>query len=186
MLVVAAVSLMLCLLLFSSVVSLFVSRYRSKLSVIFFGLFFFSFLWSMHISLLIQTKQLFKAIFEDSYFTWKMDFNSKDINWWTGVMWFSSGLYWYFYQLFGLSFWRHPFTAEDPLVSKWYNAIFFQICSDEETNSSTFWMAWGWVHFQLIFMFGWTIPLTWCQQHKVIGLISRECNDCYAMQVGFE
>ncbi len=22
-----------------------------------------------------------------------------------------------FYQLFGLSFWRHPFTAEDPLVS---------------------------------------------------------------------
>ncbi len=27
-------------------------------------------------------------------------------------------------QLFGLSFWRHPFTAEDPLVSKWYNANF--------------------------------------------------------------
>ncbi len=25
---------------------------------------------------------------------------------------------WSFYQLFGLSFWRHPFTAEDPLVSK--------------------------------------------------------------------
>ncbi len=23
-----------------------------------------------------------------------------------------------FYQLFGLSFWRHPFTAQDPLVSK--------------------------------------------------------------------
>ncbi len=29
-----------------------------------------------------------------------------------------------FYKLFGLSFWRHPFTAEDPLVSKWYNATF--------------------------------------------------------------
>ncbi len=27
-------------------------------------------------------------------------------------------LLWSFYQLFGLSFWRHPFTAEDPLVSK--------------------------------------------------------------------
>ncbi len=27
-----------------------------------------------------------------------------------------------FYQLFGLSFWRHPFTAEDPLVSKWCSA----------------------------------------------------------------
>ncbi len=57
------------------------------------------------------------------------------------------GLLWCFYQLFGLSFWRHPFTAEDPLVSKWCNAAFLQICSDEETNSSTSWMAWGWVHF---------------------------------------
>ncbi len=32
-----------------------------------------------------------------------------------------------FYQLFGLSFWRHPFTAEHPLVSKWCNATFLQI-----------------------------------------------------------
>ncbi len=35
------------------------------------------------------------------------------------------------------SFWRHPFTAQHPLVSKWCNATFLQICSDEETNSST-------------------------------------------------
>ncbi len=28
------------------------------------------------------------------------------------------------------SFWRHPFTAEDPLVSKWCNATFLQIYSD--------------------------------------------------------
>ncbi len=34
----------------------------------------------------------------------------------------------------------------DPLVSKWCNDTFLQICSDEETDSSTFWMAWGWVH----------------------------------------
>ncbi len=40
-----------------------------------------------------------------------------------------------FYQLFGLSFWRHPFTAQDPLMSKWWNAKFLQICSDEETKS---------------------------------------------------
>ncbi len=36
-----------------------------------------------------------------------------------------NGLEWYrdvFNQLFGLSFWRHPFTAEDSLVSKWCNA----------------------------------------------------------------
>ncbi len=36
---------------------------------------------------------------------------SLDINWWTGVVWIIV----MFYQLFDLSFWRHPFTAEDPL-----------------------------------------------------------------------
>ncbi len=34
-----------------------------------------------------------------------------------------SGLLWCFYQLFGLSFWRHPFTVKQPLVNKWWNAI---------------------------------------------------------------
>ncbi len=42
-----------------------------------------------------------------------------------GLEW--CGLLWCFFQLFGLSFWRHPFTAEDPLVSKWFNATFIQI-----------------------------------------------------------
>ncbi len=32
-----------------------------------------------------------------------------------------------FNQLFGLSFWRHPFTAEDPLLGKWCNASLLQI-----------------------------------------------------------
>ncbi len=36
------------------------------------------------------------------------------------------GLLWCFYQLFGLSFWRHPFTAEHPLVRKWWNVTFLQ------------------------------------------------------------
>ncbi len=48
---------------------------------------------------------------------------------------------WCCYQLFGLSFWRHPFTAEDPLLSKWCCATFLWIWSDKETNSSTSWMA---------------------------------------------
>ncbi len=64
-----------------------------------------------------------------------------------------------FYQLFGLSFWRHPFTAEDQLVSKWSNAKFLKIISNEKINCSTSWMAWGWVHFQKIFILGWIIPL---------------------------
>ncbi len=40
------------------------------------------------------------------------------------------------------SFWRHPFTAEDPLVNQWCNATFLQICSDEDTNSFISWMTW--------------------------------------------
>ncbi len=42
--------------------------------------------------------------------------------------------------------WIHPFTADDPLVSKWCNAIsskFSQICSNEEINSFISWMTWG-------------------------------------------
>ncbi len=54
-------------------------------------------------------------------------FASQDVNWWIEVVWFTCGLLWCFYKLFGLSFWRHPFTAEDPLVSKWWNATFLQI-----------------------------------------------------------
>ncbi len=49
------------------------------------------------------------------------------------------------------SFWRYPFTAEDPLVSKLYNAQCLQIYFDEETSSSrSIWMDWGWLHFQQI------------------------------------
>ncbi len=84
----------------------------------------------------------------DLFFTNTHLFTSHDVIWWTGVMWITCGLLWCFYQLFGLSFWRHPFTAEDPLVSMWCKATFLQICSDEEINSSTSWMAWRWVHFR--------------------------------------
>ncbi len=48
-------------------------------------------------------------------------FISKVIHWWTEFMWIICGLLWSFYQLFGLSFWRHPFAADYLLVSKWFN-----------------------------------------------------------------
>ncbi len=38
------------------------------------------------------------------------------------------------YQLVGLSFWRHPFNADDPLVNKWCDNTFLQVCSDGKTN----------------------------------------------------
>ncbi len=52
--------------------------------------------------------------------------SSQDVNWWTGVVWITCGLLWCFYQLFGLSFWRHPFTAEHPLLRHWCNDTFLQ------------------------------------------------------------
>ncbi len=57
-----------------------------------------------------------------------------------------------FYQLFGLSFWRHPFTAVDPLVGKWCNTKFIRTCSNEEINSSTSWMTWAWVFWWTCFI----------------------------------
>ncbi len=100
---------------------------------------------------------------EDLYFSWKKRFDvkyiltvylflrntqlfsSQDVKWWTGLVWITCGLLWCFYQLFGLSFWWHPFTAEDTLVIKWCNAEFLKICSNKDTKASRYWMAWGWV-----------------------------------------
>ncbi len=49
--------------------------------------------------------------------------SSQDVNWWTGVVWIIV----MFLSVFGLSFWRHPFTAEDPLLRHWCDATFLQI-----------------------------------------------------------
>ncbi len=42
------------------------------------------------------------------------------------MVWITCGLLWCFYQLFGLSFWRHPFTAEHPLLRHWCRDTFLQ------------------------------------------------------------
>ncbi len=59
-------------------------------------------------------------------------FISQDVNWWTEVVWITCRLSWCFYQLFGPSFWWHPFTAEDQLVNKRCNAKFLQLWSHEK------------------------------------------------------
>ncbi len=67
-------------------------------------------------------------------------FISQDINWWTGVLWC-------FYQLFGLSFWRHGFIGEQvmwcyisPNLFSWRNKLIYILDGLR-------------IHFQLIFFF---------------------------------
>ncbi len=52
-----------------------------------------------------------------------MDLSSPDINLWTGVAWIIVDVF------IRLSFWRHPFTAEHPLLRHW---CILQIWSHED------------------------------------------------------
>ncbi len=88
--------------------------------------------WSVQISLLIQTRPPFHWM-KHYYGLWTLYFSnglnletpintqlllSQIINWWTGVD---------YYDVFiRLSFWRHPFTAEHPLLRHWCNAIWWR------------------------------------------------------------
>ncbi len=131
---------------------------------------------SDEISLLIQTRTLFH--WRKSYYKlwiWVKNIlmldlfqllSSQDVNWWTGVVWITCGLLWCFFQLFGLSFWRHPFTAEHPLLRQWCNATFLQIWW---RNKLILILGWGWVHFLHMHIFGWTIPL--------ISIILSNCTE---------
>ncbi len=72
---------------------------------------------------------------------------------WYAVFRFTK-LLWCFYQLFRLS-------LTEPIDFRWSIGEHVMECymfSKPVSTSSTSWMAWGWVHFQLIFIFGWAIP----------------------------
>ncbi len=73
-----------------------------------------------------ESKQQIKTILSQTCSFWLHRTLTDGLEW--------CGLFWCLYQLFELSFWRHPFTAEDPLLSKRCNATFLQICSNEQTN----------------------------------------------------
>ncbi len=82
-------------------------------------------------------------------------FYFTDINWWNGsgvdCLWI---VFIFFSQLFGHSIWRHPFTADDPLMS-----------NDVKLK--------GWVHFQQIFMFVWSTVFLNC---KLVSWIIQMCH----------
>ncbi len=103
-----------------------------------------------------------KAIYNRGpYFSWKqwfeirnvlMDlfitnthlFTSQDVNWWTGVVWITCGLLWCFYQLLGLSLWRHPFTAGNHWRASHVMANFPKSVPMKK-QTSTSWTAWGYI-----------------------------------------
>ncbi len=51
--------------------------------------------------------------------------------------------------------------GERVIACKWQDANFLQICSNEETNWSTSWMAWGWVHFQFRVNYSFYTEISW-------------------------
>ncbi len=69
-------------------------------------------------------------------------FELQDIQWCNGVVWII--------VMFLSAIWTLILTA--PINCR----EFIQTCLDDETNSSTSWMAWGWVHF---FLFWWATLL---------------------------
>ncbi len=68
-----------------------------------------------------QQFEVKNVLMMDLFLTNKL-FTSQDVNRWTWVVWITCALFWCFYHRFQLSFWRHPFTAKDLLVSKWWDA----------------------------------------------------------------
>ncbi len=84
------------------------------------------------------------------------------------MVWITCGWLWCFYQLFGLSFWRHPFTAEDHCMSKRWNATFLQICSIKKQAYLHIWSEGDFsanFHFWVNYSFKWHLVL-----HNIIIL----------------
>ncbi len=71
-----------------------------------------------HYGLYFGQKEQFECknvLMMDLFLTNMQFLASPDVNWWTGVVWIIV----MFYQLFGLSFWRHPFTSIGEQVMEW-------------------------------------------------------------------
>ncbi len=79
--------------------------------------------------------------------------SSQYANWWTGVVWII---------VMFLSDSHSDGTHSLQSIHCWdTDAVIHFSKSDEETNSSSSWMAWGWAHFQQMFIFKWTSLLSY-------------------------
>ncbi len=77
-----------------------------------------------------------------------------------------------FYSLSGLSFWRHPFTAEDPL-NKWCNACIFHDMMSKFTAISFFFVKYFFKSFiikSVIFILIRGVSVTVHQNRFITGL----------------
>ncbi len=86
---------------------------------------------------------------------------------WTGVVW-----YLWIIVMFLSAVWILILTAPIHCRASIAEQMQLHFCkSDKETNSTISWMTWGWLHFQQILIFGWTVPL-----NESSTQTSRLCN----------
>ncbi len=86
------------------------------------------------------------------------------------MVWSYEGFVWI--TMFLSAVWTLILTAPIHCRGSIAEDTFLQICSDEETNSSTSWIAWEWVDFQQISIFGWTIPLIMIDHNLLLRPLS--------------
>ncbi len=91
-----------------------------------------------------QKFEVKNVLIMDLFVTNTQLFALQDVNWWTGV---TCGLLWCFYQLFGLIL-TAPIHCRGSIAEQVMECYI-------SPHSSSFGMAWGWVHFPHIFIFGW-------------------------------
>ncbi len=98
--------------------------------------------YGLCISILARSNGLkFENALMNLFFTNMQLLSSQDINWWTGVVWITCGLLWWFYQCLD----SHSDGTHSLQRIHWWasDGMLHFSKSDEETNSSTSRMAWG-------------------------------------------
>jgi len=62
------------------------------------------------------------------------------------------------------------------LIGYHHSSKYFILCSAEEGNSYWFETTWGWVNYDRIFFFGWTIPLNKPKSQYLLNALDSRPN----------